>query len=74
MWDDRKVLVYFEDEEHIVRRLGAAAVSCWSELPSDVRRTLFERSMQVFDETETEQLDDKLGKFLKEHETPDSEH
>ena len=35
------------DEEHILRRLGAAVVVQWDELPGDVHALLLEQAVQV---------------------------
>jgi hypothetical protein len=50
---NRKLVIYFEDEEHIVRRLGAAAISCWDEIPRTIRAKLVERASKVLDADET---------------------
>ncbi len=64
---NEKLLIYFKDEEHIVRRLGAAVVSCWNELPDSIRVKLVERSLRVFDEDETVRFDEHIRTFLKQH-------
>jgi len=64
---DDKLLIYFDDEEHIVRRLGAAVVSCWAELPEEVRAKLIGRSDQVFDEHESDRFDEQVKNFIAEH-------
>ena len=33
--DDEKRLVYFDQEEHLVRWLDAAVISSWTDLPAD---------------------------------------
>jgi hypothetical protein len=64
---NEKLLVYFEDEEHIVRRLGAAVISCWEELPRPLRARLIEKAMKVLDADETGQFDAQLKNFIREH-------
>ena len=67
MSNNDKLLVYFDHEEHLVRRLGAAVISCWAELPADVRYRLFERSIEVCDDHETERLEEQFRLFIAEH-------
>jgi hypothetical protein len=62
-----KLLVYFDDEEHIVRRLGAAVISCWDQLPKPVAAMIIERSAKVFDNDESGQFGQQLKAFLKTH-------
>ena len=64
---DRKLVVYFEEEEHIVRRLGAAVISCWEDIPKPVRAKLVERATRVLDADETGEFDQQLKTFIKEH-------
>jgi len=63
----QKLLIYFEDEEHIVRRLGAAVISCWEDIPKPVRAKLVERAMRVLDADETGEFDRQLKSFIKQH-------
>ena len=64
---EKKLLIYFEDEEHIVRRLGAAVISCWDEVPTPIRAKLVERAMRVLDADETGEFDRQLKNFIKQH-------
>ena len=64
---DDKLLVYFDDEEHIVRRLGAAVVSCWADLPSHVQEQLMSRSGEVLDADEDSEFGSHLRTFLADH-------
>ncbi|MGD0188078.1 MAG: hypothetical protein ABSC25_22905 [Roseiarcus sp.] len=64
---EKKLLIYFEDEEHIVRRLGAAVISCWDEVPTPIRAKLVERAMRVLDVDETGEFDRQLKNFIKQH-------
>ena len=63
----QKLVIYFEDEEHIVRRLGAAVISCWEDIPKPVRAKLVERAMRVLDPGETGEFDRQLKSFIKQH-------
>jgi hypothetical protein len=64
---DQKLVIYFDDEEHIVRRLGAAVISCWDDIPKPVRAKLVERAMRVLDADETGEFDRQLKNFIREH-------
>jgi hypothetical protein len=65
--DDEKLLIYFDDEEHIVRRLGAAVVSCWVDLAEDVQNRLLARAAVVFDDHESDHLEQQIVKFIAAH-------
>jgi len=62
-----KLLVYFQDEEHIVQRLGAAVISCWDELPLSVRSMLVEQAIKVLDGDESDHFDAQLENFIRQH-------
>lgn len=62
-----KLLIYFQDEQHIVQRLGAAVISCWEELPQPVRAMLVKQAMKVLDGDETDQFDRQLKNFIRQH-------
>jgi len=64
---EKKLLIYFEDEEHIVRRLGAAVISCWDEVPRPIQAMLVERATRVLDADETGEFDKQLKNFIKQH-------
>jgi hypothetical protein len=63
----QKLLVYFQDEQHIVQRLGAAVISCWEDLPQSVRSMLVEQAMKVLDGDETDEFDAQLKNFIRQH-------
>lgn len=64
---ERKILRYSNDEAHIVRRLGAAVVSLWDELPKAEREKIADRACHVFDEYQTVQLNEQISVFIREH-------
>jgi hypothetical protein len=64
---DERLLIYFEDETDIVRRLGAAAISCWRRLPKATQTMLREQSLRVFDDDETPDARRRLDAFIKQH-------
>ena len=65
--DNEKLLIYFEDEEHIVRRLGAAVLACWDQLSDDAREKLIKHAEKVFDDEESERFGEHFEKFLAAH-------
>jgi len=59
---------YTDDEAHIVRRLGAAFVSLWPNLPEDVREQVVEKSLKVNDSYQGgAQLDQDIRDFIAKH-------
>jgi hypothetical protein len=62
-----KLLIYFEDEEHIVQRLGAAVIACWEELPRKARAMLVEKAQKVLDGDESDHFDIQLKNFIRQH-------
>ena len=64
---DEKLLIYFEDEEHIVRRLGAAVVSCWGDLSQNSRERLLARASMIFDDQESDHLEQQIATFISAH-------
>lgn len=63
-------LIYFESEEHLVRRLGAALVSCWSDIPKAVQDKLIDRAILVLTEDHSEHLSEQLKRFTAAHAHP----
>jgi hypothetical protein len=64
---DEGYLIYFEDEEHIVRRLGAAAISCWDQLPRPIRAKLMDQAAKILDEENASEFNAQLKNFVKQH-------
>ena len=62
-----KLLTYFDDEEHLVRRLGAAVVSCWSDVPPDLRTKLMGRAAAILDDDDDDRFSEHLSAFIAEH-------
>ena len=65
--DTEKLLTYFDDEQHLVRRLGAAVVSCWFDLPQHLRSKIMRRASLVLDDDDDKLFDEHLKKFIDEH-------
>lgn len=68
--DTEHQLIYFESEEHLVRRLGAALVSYWGELPKHVQSELIARSFLVLDEDHSDHLAEQMKHFIAAHAQP----
>jgi hypothetical protein len=64
---DDRLLIYFEDETDIVRRLGAVAVACWKQLPPATQTMLMEQSLQIFDDDETPDARRRLEALINQH-------
>ncbi len=67
MSESEKRLIYFESEEHLVRRLGAALVVCWSKFPLDLRREVLSSAERVLDTEPDDHLNEHLKLFIAEH-------
>ncbi len=64
---NEKLLIYFDDEEHLVRRLGAAVISCWRELPNTTQDRLIQQAKRVVDVEDSEGLDEQIRRFITDH-------
>lgn len=62
--NDERRLIYFENEEHLVRRLGAALISYWKELPVEFQAKLIERAESVLDKDQSSHLDKEMKHFI----------
>lgn len=58
---------YEPNEEHLVRRLGAALVIQWMSLPTDVQSRLLSQAGLVEDREPTVQLRQQLELFIAKH-------
>jgi hypothetical protein len=56
-----------EDDERMLRRLGAAVILQWNSLPSHVQRQLFARALTVDIEHQAVPLNERIARFLHEH-------
>jgi hypothetical protein len=65
--EEDKLLIYFENEEHLVRRLGAAVVSLWSDIPIGLQHKLIEQAERVFDENETDEVVRQIRQLLSHY-------
>lgn len=62
-----KRLIYFENEEFLIRRLGAAVVVCWSELDLSVRDLLLNRAERVLDKPDSDDFAERVQNLISEH-------
>lgn len=60
-------LEYGEDEEHILRRLGAALAIHWETLPEFTRVMLLEQAVMIEDRHQTVQLKEQIKAFIDSH-------
>lgn len=65
--NDDKLLIYFDDEAHLVRRLGAAVVACWSDLPDAICLKLIEHAKRVKDEDDSDVIGEQMKRFIADH-------
>ena len=59
-----------EDEEHMLRCLGAAVVLRWEQLPTDVQRELFDLAGSVGPLSEATALRGRIARFLHAYGNP----
>lgn len=56
-----------EQEEHVLRCLGAALIMQWNTLPRKLQRELFDTAGSVGDFMETAELRSRIARFLHKH-------
>ncbi len=61
-----------EDEEHVLRCLGAALIMQWNTLPTTVRRELFDHASSMGSLLQTEELRGRIARFLHKHKDDDA--
>jgi hypothetical protein len=54
-------------EQHILQCLGAAVIAQWTELPTDVQKTLFEHAVSGGDPRHSNHLREQIARFLHNH-------
>jgi hypothetical protein len=59
-----------QEEEHILRCLGAAVVLRWDQLPTDIQRDLFDKAGAVGPLSDTRELRSRIARFLHTHGNP----
>jgi len=56
-----------QQEEHVLRCLGAAVIMEWNGLPHNVRRQLFDCASSMGDALDIALLRDSIARFLNKH-------
>jgi hypothetical protein len=56
-----------EQEEHVLRCLGAALIMQWNTLPRKLQRELFDNASSMGDMEVTEELRSRIARFLHKH-------
>jgi hypothetical protein len=64
---EEKRLIYYDSEEHLVRRLGAAVVVLWREFQPDLRDKIIERAARVLDADRADHLAEELNTLVTQH-------
>jgi hypothetical protein len=62
-----------EDEEHILRRLGAAVIMQWNDLPRAIQHELFDHAISMRKVLHTAKLKRQIARFLHKHKDDDRE-
>jgi hypothetical protein len=66
--EDRNELVSLtNEEEHILRCLGAAVIMQWNDLPTKIQRELFEHAISMGELNHTVELKGQVARFLHQH-------
>jgi hypothetical protein len=63
--DDRTALA--DEEEQILKRLGAAVLMHWNTVPTTLQRELFECASTIGDLQQTTRLKGQIARFLHNH-------
>ena len=56
-----------QDEEHVLRRLGAAVIMRWNALPKKLQKELFDGASSMGDLPQTAVLRGQIARFLHKH-------
>ena len=65
--DPEKRATLMQEEEQILHCLGAAVVTCWNDLPTQVQRELFRRAVSVSEPLPAKELKEHIARFLHSH-------
>lgn len=52
------------EQAAVLRRLGAAVIVRWNDLPTDIQRELFDRAVSTRDIDDAVQLKERVARFL----------
>ena len=64
-WEKRAALI--QEEEHILQCLGAALITRWNNLPTEVQRELFVSAVSLSEPLRTAELKQQIARFLHTH-------
>lgn len=64
-----KTLKYREDQEHLLRRLGAALVLQWDELPDELQDLIIDQAAAVEDRDATAHGSPEIESFIRHAKT-----
>jgi hypothetical protein len=65
--DDDGRVVLSQAEQRILQCLGAAVIAQWAELPTDVKKALFEHAVSSGDPRHSVELREQIARFLHSH-------
>lgn len=65
--DDDGRVVLSQAEQRILQCLGAAVIAQWAELPTDVKKALFEHAVSSGDPRHSVELREQIARFLHNH-------
>ena len=64
-WEKRAALI--QEEEHILQCLGAAVITRWNNLFTEVQRELFVSAVSLSEPLRTAELKQQIARFLHTH-------
>jgi hypothetical protein len=64
---EKRAALAKEEEALILQCLGAAVISRWNNLPTEVQRELFARAVSVGEPLPTADLKEQIARFLHSH-------
>ena len=62
-----------EEEEHVLRCLGAAVIMQWNTIPRKLQRELFDNAGAMGELMETKALRGEIARFLHKHKADEQE-
>jgi hypothetical protein len=65
--DWKKHVALIQEEEHILQCLGAAVITRWNNLPTQVQRELFASAVSLSEPLHTAELKQQIARFLHIH-------
>jgi hypothetical protein len=65
--DGAPMLSFADEEDRILRRLGAAVIMRWNTIPTKLQRELFDNASSVGDLLQTGALKGQIARFLHKH-------